>query len=286
MKFLAAIALATTVASQYCTPNPNSCQIQSDPFVSTFQGPVTEFHKEGTFYAFQSDEMNILVTISSHYVSRLARNMLVVDKVVFKCIDGQSKTFETATLTSAQKLVCSCASAPAGSCSLTVVPGVEPVPNVSVQEIRYLGTKAIGGLCFGAEKGCVADGFTGSATCTLPKTPSSPANNATPASTVTATTPSATTPSTTKPSSTSVAVPAGVVPSINAVPSTNTVSSTCTSNAVPPTTTNVYTAPTGLFQPTFTYVPVTAYTTNLMYSDAKQVAVRGVSMIIALALIL
>ncbi|KAI9348139.1 hypothetical protein BDR26DRAFT_892362 [Obelidium mucronatum] len=276
---------ATTLAqSAYCPPNPNSCQIQSDPYISTFQGPVVEFSKAGTFYALNSDEMTVQVVVGSHYVPRLAKNVYIVDQVTFSCKDGQQKTFTTANTTVTNKLVCNTGSCKIqDGCSLTVLPGLDPIPNVNVQEVRYMGSKAIGGLCFGSQNGCSIDDDDVDRVVdpvkTSIKTSSQVAGQvATPAKTASTAVAPVVATTTTCSSSSSTGNNASIVTasSSSSIAAATALTSTCTSNAVPPAT-KPYTAPTGLFLPTVTAVaPVTAFTTNLMYGAADRVVFGGV----------
>ncbi|KAI8608825.1 hypothetical protein BC830DRAFT_912291 [Chytriomyces sp. MP71] len=175
----ATFLVSSVVAETFCAPSQFSCQIQSDPFVNTFTSTTTELHTQGWSYALNSNDMNVQVHIAQ--ASRNGESVLIVDQVMYTCGDSV-QNFNLDSVPSALKtLSCNVGSCAGTTCTLTVVKGQDPVPNVSIQEIRYFGTTARGGVCFDKGSNCPGPApvtpqptpviKTPSTTCTRPPAP-------------------------------------------------------------------------------------------------------------------
>ncbi|KAJ3124283.1 hypothetical protein HK100_011296 [Physocladia obscura] len=179
----------------FCQTSQSSCQIQSDPWVNTFSSTTTEFNQTGTYYAINSVEFQVQIVVGQHFSSNLDKDVLVVDQVLYTC-GTNAVTFTTASISSTQSLSC------AGVGTLVVEPGYDPIPNVNIQQILYLGSQGIGGICYGAGSSCPVSSSTVTTTAqpaaTDPTATVSSASYNIPVAVTTTTTP----------------VPAAVVPSV------------------------------------------------------------------------
>ncbi|KAI8608824.1 hypothetical protein BC830DRAFT_1085935 [Chytriomyces sp. MP71] len=145
-------SLVQMASAQFCNKSPNSCQVQSDPIVNTFGSTTYEFHGAGLTYALKSNDMNVQVNVAP--ATRNGQQVLIVDKVIYTC-GSQTQTFTLDTITSAMtKLSCDQGSCAGTACTLSVIKGLDPVPNVSIQEIRYMGSTGQGGVCYGTDPSC------------------------------------------------------------------------------------------------------------------------------------
>ncbi|TPX74661.1 hypothetical protein CcCBS67573_g04081 [Chytriomyces confervae] len=152
---LAAITavLASAASAHYCAPSMASCQIQSDPFVNTFQSTIVEVHTTGTMYALQSKDMNVQVTMATK--QRNGQAVIIVDSVTFACGNETPQTFTIETVGKAPRVLsCKAGSCSGTTCTAVILEGSDPVPNVQVQEIRYFGTMGTGGICYDKDSKC------------------------------------------------------------------------------------------------------------------------------------
>ncbi|KAJ3235676.1 hypothetical protein HDU81_000237 [Chytriomyces hyalinus] len=156
---LAAITavLASAVSAQFCAPSTASCQIQSDPFVNTFQSTTIEVHTTGTMYALQSKDMNVQVNMATK--QRNGQSVIIVDSITFACGNETPQTFTIETVGKAPRVLsCKAGSCAGTTCTATILEGSDPVPNVQVQEIRYFGTTGSGGICYDKDSRCPSSG--------------------------------------------------------------------------------------------------------------------------------
>ncbi|KAI8837720.1 hypothetical protein BJ741DRAFT_603117 [Chytriomyces cf. hyalinus JEL632] len=156
---LAAITavLASVASAQFCAPSTASCQIQSDPFVNTFQSTTIEVHTTGTMYALQSKDMNVQVNMATK--QRNGESVIIVDSITFACGNETPQTFTIETVGKAPRVLsCKAGSCAGTTCTATILEGSDPVPNVQVQEIRYFGTTGSGGICYDKDSKCPSSG--------------------------------------------------------------------------------------------------------------------------------
>ncbi|KAI8622469.1 hypothetical protein BC830DRAFT_1162925 [Chytriomyces sp. MP71] len=139
-----------------CTPTQNSCQIQSDPFVQPFSGATYSVERKGTYFALDSEEMQVQVTIVSKYSQNLGKEVLVVEELSYACTGGERSRITTEELRERGPMTMSCAmgSCARGTCRVSILPGSDPVPNIQIQQIQYFGTMGKGGLCFQNDRQC------------------------------------------------------------------------------------------------------------------------------------
>ncbi|KAJ3026929.1 UNVERIFIED_CONTAM: hypothetical protein HDU68_004818 [Siphonaria sp. JEL0065] len=136
---LAILASVTATALAVCAPTQNSCQIQSDPWVSPFSGSIYSLDTTGTFSALDASDLKVqIVVVQADTVHGPA---FVVDQVTYTC-GSDVQTFSAGPDLGQHVLECN------GS-KVVLGKGYDPVPNVQIQQILYLGSDATGGLCFG-----------------------------------------------------------------------------------------------------------------------------------------
>ncbi|KAJ3379595.1 hypothetical protein HDU84_006533, partial [Entophlyctis sp. JEL0112] len=139
----------------YCDPSSNYCSITDDPVVHTFSGTSIKFNSVGTFYAFKSLEMQVVVTITSAK-NWFGQTVSVVTSATASCADGTSVTYTPKQL-SYQLNVFTCVygnDCTGKRCTVSFSKGTDPVDNVAINPITYLGGRALGGLCFEGNPTC------------------------------------------------------------------------------------------------------------------------------------
>ncbi|KAJ3114168.1 hypothetical protein HK100_001740 [Physocladia obscura] len=135
----------------YKTP----CQIQSDPTITPFTGTgayTISTIDPGTYAAVTSPSFTVSLLFTSVYSANRVQEVLVVDSVTYLCGDNAAVTVSVSagfTGTSAYTCVSGDCAGSGALCSLVLVRGEDPVPNVQVQQIYYMGGDATGGLCYG-----------------------------------------------------------------------------------------------------------------------------------------
>ncbi|KAJ3069461.1 hypothetical protein HDU98_007475 [Podochytrium sp. JEL0797] len=100
----------------------------------------------GNFAALTSPDFGVNIHISSVYNSNRLENALVVDSVEYMC-GGEYKTVKADDLKGLgqQVLKCEVGECAGVICKLVLVQGLDPLPNVQVQQIMYSGSEASGG---------------------------------------------------------------------------------------------------------------------------------------------
>ncbi|KAJ3222140.1 hypothetical protein HDU81_010090 [Chytriomyces hyalinus] len=158
MSIIAALVLtvAASSANAFCTPTQNSCQIQSDPFVQPFIGETFSLENAGQFFAVDSAEMKVQVNVVSTFAPNLKKEVLVVNELRYSCGGSAPQTFTTRALAGKGPMTLSCdvGTCARTTCRVVILPGLDPVPNVQIQQIQYMGTKGNGGLCFQNDRQC------------------------------------------------------------------------------------------------------------------------------------
>ncbi|KAJ3060381.1 hypothetical protein HDU98_003625 [Podochytrium sp. JEL0797] len=167
---LLTLAATANAAAGFCTPTQYTCMIQSDPIVTTFVGPGSyyEMTAPGTYFAFQSTEMTVQIVVGSHWSANLGRNVLVTDQLTYTCGTQAPITYTTANVPPTLQL--NCKACPVGvDCLVTIGQGLDPVPNLQIQQILYnRGTNGLGGLCYNGDSACPNSPTAGGGAVTLP----------------------------------------------------------------------------------------------------------------------
>ncbi|TPX59316.1 hypothetical protein CcCBS67573_g09094 [Chytriomyces confervae] len=150
------LTVAARSANAFCTPTQNSCQIQSDPFVQPFIGETFSLENAGQFFAVDSAEMKVQVNIVSTFAPNLKKEVHVVNELRYSCGGSAPQTFTTRALTGKGPMTLSCdiGTCARTTCRVVILPGLDPVPNVQIQQIQYMGTRGNGGLCFQNDRQC------------------------------------------------------------------------------------------------------------------------------------
>ncbi|KAI8613790.1 hypothetical protein BC830DRAFT_1191747, partial [Chytriomyces sp. MP71] len=142
---------------QYCKPARYACQILSDPYINTLYSTQHHFDTNGSFWAVQSEEFQIRLHITQQFSRNLHQDVYIVDRVEYLCGTDSTaeETFSTPLPGPVSRICTRGACGDAGArCSMQLLPGLDPVPNVQAQEVWYLGTRGLGGLCFGEDGAC------------------------------------------------------------------------------------------------------------------------------------
>ncbi|KAJ3066023.1 hypothetical protein HDU98_010636 [Podochytrium sp. JEL0797] len=153
----AAVTSKTTSSSPaYCKPvsHLDFCQIMEDPIVNPFYGHIFSFDTPGVFWALNSVEMKVQITIGTHPSPRGL--VSVIDAISVQCANGPTRSYKSNAL-SHQGITIDCVSgscARQGDCYATIMLGDFPVPNVDVQMLVYSGNRGTGGICYSGDTSC------------------------------------------------------------------------------------------------------------------------------------
>ncbi|KAJ3283761.1 hypothetical protein HDU79_008771, partial [Rhizoclosmatium sp. JEL0117] len=133
----------------------------SDPWVNPFTSGVNtfEFKDPNVYWVLQSSDMSVQMSVVKAYNPNRLEYTYIADTVTFICAGSLSTTYNISYVQSLGKTdVMTCTSGSCNTngnlCSLAVVYASDPVPNVSIQQIWYMGATAVGGLCYKDDSTC------------------------------------------------------------------------------------------------------------------------------------
>ncbi|KAJ3348990.1 hypothetical protein HDU83_000911 [Entophlyctis luteolus] len=128
----------------YCDPSSNYCSLTDDPLVHTFIGTFVKFNSIGTFYAFNSVEMQVVATIANAK-NWFGQTVSVITSATATCADGTTVTYTPSRLSyKLSVFTCVYGNDCIGSrCTVTFSKGTDPVDNVAINPIIYLGGRAL-----------------------------------------------------------------------------------------------------------------------------------------------
>ncbi|KAI9333967.1 hypothetical protein BDR26DRAFT_921065 [Obelidium mucronatum] len=137
--------LATLVASAFasCATTQGSCQIQSDPWISTFEGGHYSFDKAGSFLALDADDMKVQIDVVQS--DGIYGATYVTSKVTYTC-GSEKQTFAAGGDLSEHVLVCTEGTCKDTICKVVLGRGYDPVDNVQIQQILYMGSAGNGAV--------------------------------------------------------------------------------------------------------------------------------------------
>ncbi|KAJ3070284.1 hypothetical protein HDU98_006700 [Podochytrium sp. JEL0797] len=174
----------TTAVEQYCRVNTGyPCQILADQWIHTFKPSTIYFIETGLFYALNSEEMQVLINVVKDK-DHAGLTVYIVTEVIYICdphhlgsaaYAKESITVESLTGVNEKEFICEVGTCKRGGgtgCYMTVVLHKDPIPNVSMTNLYYGGSKAMGGVCYDTGMDCPPE--------TLPPSPSPTVPTATP----------------------------------------------------------------------------------------------------------
>ncbi|KAJ3061240.1 hypothetical protein HDU98_002850, partial [Podochytrium sp. JEL0797] len=148
-----------------------SCSLQtlsSSLSMNAFQAPASSLLIPGSYWALNTAEYKVEVTLSSLFSESLGKNATVVSAITMCCGTGAARNIQTYTAAgfaynSGQNefVCCPYAQATSSNCDgqhaigqTTIQPQTNPVQNIQVNQIQYFGSHGISGLCFQGNAGC------------------------------------------------------------------------------------------------------------------------------------
>ncbi|KAI8607234.1 hypothetical protein BC830DRAFT_1175540 [Chytriomyces sp. MP71] len=161
MTAVLAAVFGTLAVDASCAMTMGTCQIQQDPIVTPFNGKNFNLTSAGTFFALQSDEMSVQVSVMEAFSDRLGRVVHSVQQVTYTC-GAQVDTWDLPRIMAGGPATLKCTVGGCGVtgvvCRVALVKGSSPVENVNVQEVVYFGSTGVGGLCYRGDASCFAAG--------------------------------------------------------------------------------------------------------------------------------
>ncbi|ORY50223.1 hypothetical protein BCR33DRAFT_713057 [Rhizoclosmatium globosum] len=125
-----------------CPPtHGSSCQLQSDPLLTTFYGASVTLSTPGVVTLVNTPDFGLTATLSSHWSSNRVADVVVVDTVEYRC-GGDVRTLDGTI--GMEVLQC-------WSGESVLMGSWDPVSHVQVQQVVYGGGLGIGGACFGGD---------------------------------------------------------------------------------------------------------------------------------------
>ncbi|KAJ3067035.1 hypothetical protein HDU98_009749 [Podochytrium sp. JEL0797] len=137
---------------QYCRVNIGyPCQILADPWIHTFKPSTIYFIELGLFYALNSEELQVLVNVVKD-IDVAGLTVYVANEVIYICdphnpgsasYHKESITVESLAVVREKKFTCEVGTCKRGGqgCSMTVLLHMDPIPNVSMTNLFYGGSK-------------------------------------------------------------------------------------------------------------------------------------------------
>ncbi|KAJ3287094.1 hypothetical protein HDU79_005979 [Rhizoclosmatium sp. JEL0117] len=132
-----------------CPPtHGSSCQLQSDPLLTTFYGASVTLSTPGVVTLVNTPDFGLTATLSSHWSNNRVADVVVVDTVEYRCGSDVRTLDGTIGMEVLQCWSGECASV---TCKAVLMGSWDPVSHVQVQQVVYGGGLGIGGACFGGD---------------------------------------------------------------------------------------------------------------------------------------
>ncbi|ORY33892.1 hypothetical protein BCR33DRAFT_723103 [Rhizoclosmatium globosum] len=132
-----------------CPPtHGSSCQLQSDPLLTTFYGASVTLSTPGIVTLVNTPDFGLTATLSSHWSNNRVADVVVVDTVEYRCGSDVRTLDGTIGMEVLQCWSGECASV---TCKAVLMGSWDPVSHVQVQQVVYGGVLGIGGACFGGD---------------------------------------------------------------------------------------------------------------------------------------
>ncbi|KAJ3076587.1 hypothetical protein HDU98_002107 [Podochytrium sp. JEL0797] len=138
------------MATHGCSPTQTYCQIRCDATTQPFEGGAFRLISPGMFWALDSAEMQIQVTVSEYGAFGYQPEFAVTYLTVSCAHNGETLAFTPDSVAEFGEFIISCPCPVTGNTigTVTISPGAYGGPNIEILEITYLGNQATGGLCY------------------------------------------------------------------------------------------------------------------------------------------